>query len=322
MNILRYTLRRILYAAPILLGVLLILFLIFFAVADPVDIARRAKGEKASQEVLDAWLELHGYDKPKFPSWEDPINCILFDHYKSMLTFQFGASDVDDQPIVDKIKRGMVPSLTLTVPSFFMGIYLAVSISLLVAFFRGTYIDYMGVFLCVLGMSVPILVYIIAGQYLLSLVLKYFPMSGFERGFEGWRFVILPVVISVLGGLGGSVRFYRTIMVEEMGRDYVRTAKAKGVGDSGVMFKHVLKNAMIPILTQVVMVIPYLFLGSLLMESFFGIPGLGSMTKDAIDANDFATLRVMVFIGSILFIFGQIATDVSYAAVDPRIRLE
>lgn len=322
MNLLRYVLRRVLYAVPILLGVLLILFFIFFAVADPEDMARRAKGEKASQEVLQAWLKLHGYDKPKYPSPGNLTHCILFDHYKSMLTFKFGASDVDDQPILNKIKKGMGPSLVLTVPSFLMGIFLAIALSLLVAFFRATYIDTMGVFLCVLGMSVPILVYIITGQYLLSLVLKYFPMSGFERGWVGWRFIILPVLISVLGGLGGSIRFYRTVMLEEMSKDYVRTAKAKGVSDGGVMFKHVLKNAMIPILTQVVMVIPYLFLGSLLMESFFGIPGLGSMTRDAISSNDFSTLRVMVFIGSILFIVGQIATDISYALVDPRIRLE
>lgn len=321
MNILHYILRRALYAIPILLGVLFLLFAIFFNVANPYDMAIKAKGEKAPREVLDAWIKLHGYDKPKFPTWQDPANSILYDHFRRMLTFDFGNSDVDDQPILKKIQKGMGPSLMLATPSFFLSVFVAVSLSLFIAFFRGTALDQMGVFLCVLGMSVVILIYILMGQFVLSKTLKYFPISGYERG-DGWRFIVLPLLIGLVAGLGGSVRFYRTIMVEETGKDYVRTAKAKGVSDTGIMFRHVLKNAMIPILTQVVMGIPYLFLGSLLMESFFGIPGLGSMTKDAIDANDFATLRVMVFIGSLLFIIGQTATDISYCLVDPRVRLE
>jgi peptide/nickel transport system permease protein len=320
-NILQYILRRALYAIPILLGVLFLLFVIFFNVANPYDMAMKAKGEKAPKEVLEAWIQLHGYDKPKFPTWQDPTNSMLFDHFRRMLTFDFGNSDVDDQPILKKIRKGMGPSLMLATPSFFLSVFLAVSLSLFIAFFRGSAMDQVGVFLCVLGMSIVILIYILMGQFLLSKTLKYFPISGYERG-DGGRFIVLPLLIGLVAGLGSSVRFYRTIMVEETGKDYVRTARAKGVSDSGIMFHHVLKNAMIPILTQVVMAIPYLFLGSLLMESFFGIPGLGSMTKDAIDANDFATLRVMVFIGSVLFIVGQTATDISYCLVDPRVRLE
>jgi peptide/nickel transport system permease protein len=129
------------------------------------------------------------------------------------------------------------------------------------------------------------------------------------------------VAIGIIGGIGGSSRWYRTIFLEETSKDYVRTARAKGLAERTVMFRHVLKNGLIPILTGVVVVIPTLFLGSLLSESFFGIPGLGSYTIDAIQAQDFAIVRSMVFIGSLLYIVGLILTDISYTLVDPRIRL-
>jgi len=134
--------------------------------------------------------------------------------------------------------------------------------------------------------------------------------------------VILPVIIGVIAGIGTGTRWYRTIFLEEINKDYVRTARAKGLSEIRVLFKHVLKNAMIPILTGVVVVIPLLFLGSLITESFFGIPGLGSYTIDAISSQDFAVVRAMVFIGSVFYIIGLILTDISYTVVDPRVRLE
>jgi peptide/nickel transport system permease protein len=192
-----------------------------------------------------------------------------------------------------------------------------------VAFLRETYVDRLGVTLCVLGMSISVLLYIVGGQYLLGKVLRWFPISGFDpRPSVILRFLALPVAIGMMAGLGEGVRFYRTVFVEEVGREHVRTARAKGAGEGRVMLRHVLRNALIPILTQVVVAIPFLFTGSLLLESFFGIPGLGALTVDAINSNDFATLRTMVFIGSLLFILGQILTDLSYALVDPRVRLE
>ena len=132
----------------------------------------------------------------------------------------------------------------------------------------------------------------------------------------------LPILVGILSGIGGDVRFYRTVFLEESGRDFVRTARAKGASEPRIMTRHVLRNALIPILTRVVLAIPFLFMGSLLLEAFFGIPGLGSMTFDAIQANDFATLRTMVYVGALLFIFGQVATDISYGFVDPRVRVE
>ena len=148
------------------------------------------------------------------------------------------------------------------------------------------------------------------------------PISGFASGLDAWKFLILPVVIGVVAGIGSSTRWYRTIFLEEIGKDYVRTARAKGLSEITVLFRHVLRNAMIPILTGVVVVIPMLFMGSLLTESFFGIPGLGSYTIDAIQAQDFAVVRAMVFIGSVLYIVGLILTDISYTFVDPRVRFE
>ncbi|MCK5363412.1 MAG: ABC transporter permease, partial [Gammaproteobacteria bacterium] len=194
--------------------------------------------------------------------------------------------------------------------------------SLFVAYFRETYIDRTGVVLAVLGMSISILLYIIGGQYLIGKLLRWFPISGFDPSpaMIG-RFLALPFLIGLLSGLGESIRFYRTVFIEETSRDYVRTARAKGCGDGRIMARHVLRNALIPILTRVVVAIPFLFIGSLLLEAFFGIPGLGSLTVDAINGNDFSTLRTMVYIFSLAFVLGQILTDISYSLVDPRVRL-
>jgi peptide/nickel transport system permease protein len=204
-----------------------------------------------------------------------------------------------------------------------LGLLLTISLGLLVAFFRETYIDRMGVLLCVLAMSISTVLYIIGCQYLIARVLRWFPISGFDPSPSVIaRFLAVPVLVGLLANVGDGVRFYRTVFLEESSRDYVRTARAKGCGEGRILSHHVLRNSLVPILTQVVVAIPLLVMGSILLESFFGIPGLGSITVDAINANDFATLRTMVYLGSLLFILGQILTDVSYTLVDPRVRLE
>ena len=317
-----YVLRRLAYGAGVVLGVLFLLFLLFFTVTAPEDIARKALGDKAPPEAIEIWLTNHGYDRPLWP-WQDWDENLLFDHYRRMLTFGFGLSDADDSPILDRIKAGMGPSLSLTVPLLVLGMLAAIPLSLLVAFFRETYIDRMGVFLCVLAMSVSTLLYIIGAQFLIGKVLRWYPISGFDADLLLLpRFLALPLLVGVISGIGGDVRFYRTVFLEESGRDFVRTARAKGAGEVRIMTHHVLRNALIPILTRVVLAIPFLFMGSLLLEAFFGIPGLGSMMFDAIQANDFSTMRTMVYVGSLLFIFGQVATDISYGLVDPRVRVE
>jgi peptide/nickel transport system permease protein len=317
-----YLVRRTLYGAVTVLGVLAFLFVLFFSVTSPDDIARRALGEKAPPEALEQWKANHGYDKPLLWNAEDPAATLLVDHFRRMLTFDFGRSDADDVPIADRLRRGIGPSLSLTVPLFGIGLVLGLGLSLIVAFFRETYIDRMGVFLCVLAMSVSMLLYIIGAQYVIGKLLRWFPISGFDPSPSVIaRFLALPTIVGVLSGVGSNVRFYRTVFVEEITKDYVRTARAKGCADGRIMGRHVLRNALIPILTNVIIAIPFLFTGSILLESFFGIPGLGSVTVDAINGNDFATLRTMVYIGSLLFILGQILTDVSYVLVDPRVRL-
>ena len=320
---LAYLVRRTLYGGATVFGVLVFLFLLFFSVTTPDDIARKAVGEKAPPSVLEQWKANHGYDMPLVWNPQDFMETMLAEHFRRMLTFDFGRSDADDTPIADRLRQGVLPSLSVTLPLFSIGIVLGIGLSLFVAFFRETYIDRAGVFLCVLAMSISMLLYIIGAQYIMGKLFRWVPISGFDSSPAViGRFLALPVLVGVLSGLGSNVRFYRTVFVEETSRDYVRTARAKGCTDAQVMIRHVLRNAMIPILTNVVIAIPFLFTGSILLESFFGIPGLGAITVDAINGNDFATLRTMVYIGSLLFIAGQVLTDVSYALVDPRVRLQ
>jgi len=317
-----YLLRRLALGAATVLGVLLLLFVLFFLVATPDDVARKALGDKALPEALAQWKASHGYAKPRAWNPAAPFDTMLADHFRRLLTFDFGRSDADDAPITTRLRRGMGPSLALTVPLFVLGVGCAIGVALLVAFLRNTYVDRGVLLLSVLIMSVSILLYIIGGQYLLGKILRWFPISGFDPSpLLIARFLALPILIGVVAHLGQDLRFYRTLFVEESGRDYVRTAYAKGASPSRAMRHHVLRNAMIPIVTDVVIEIPFLFTGSILLESFFGIPGLGTVTVEAINGNDFATLRTMVFIGSLLFIAGQLLTDVAYTLVDPRVRL-
>jgi len=319
---LAYLVRRLAWAVVTVLGVLLFLFVLFFMLATPDDIARKAVGEKAPQAVLDQWKANHGYDKPRVWNPESPGDTMLVEHFRRMLTFDFGNSDADDTPIGARLWSGAGPSLAFTVPLFVSGLVLGISLSLFIAFFRETYIDRAGTVIAVLAMSVSTLLYIVGVQFVLGKLLRWFPISGFDSSPEVMiRFLALPVIVGLMSGIGGDLRFYRTVFVEESSRDYVRTARAKGCSEGRIMGRHVLRNSLIPILTGVVMQIPFLFAGSLLLESFFGIPGLGSITVDAINANDFATLRVVVYIDSLLFIVGMIATDVSYTLADPRVRL-
>ncbi len=324
---LAYLVRRLLYAIPILIGVNLITFALFFVVNTPDDMARMQLGVKrVTPEAIEKWKAERGYDKPLFINAEASgvgvvTDTIFFTKSARMFVGDFGRAE-DGRDITREITSRMGPSLAIALPTFILGLFVTVSFALLLAFFRATYLDFWGVVLCVAMMSISGLFYIIGGQYLISKLWRLVPISGYTAGLDAWKFLILPVVIGVISGIGSSTRWYRTIFLEEIGRDYVRTARAKGLSEVVVLFRHVLRNAMIPILTGVVVVIPLLFMGSLLTESFFGIPGLGSYTIDAIQAQDFAVVRSMVFIGSVLYIAGLILTDISYTFVDPRIRFE
>lgn len=321
-----YILRRLVYAIPILVGVNLLTFALFFMVNTPDDMARMQLGVKrVTAEAIEKWKVERGYDRPLFwngaaAGMDKATDTIFFQKSARMFLGDFGRAE-DGRDISREISARMGPSLAIAVPTFILGLAVAVTLALMLAFFRATALDFWGVALCVLLMSISSLFYIIGGQYVFAKVWQLAPISGFGEGADSWRFLVLPVVIGVVGGIGASTRWYRTLFLEEVSKDYVRTARAKGLPETVVFFRHILKNAMIPILTGVVVVIPSLFMGSLLTESFFGIPGLGSYTIDAINAQDFSVVRSMVFIGSALYIIGLILTDISYTLVDPRIRL-
>lgn len=324
---LAYIIRRVLYAIPILIGVNLITFALFFIVNSPDDMARMQLGTKhVTQSAIDRWKEARGYDKPLFLNAEAEgvetfTDTIFYQKSVRLFVFDFGSAD-DGRNIGRDIQQRMWPSLAIAIPVFLVGLLVNITFAMLLAFFRGSYIDAWGVVLCVVLMSISTLFYIIAGQYVAGKMLELVPISGFSaEGWESVRFLMLPVLIGIVAGIGAGTRWYRTIFLEEISRDYVRTARAKGLSEIRVLFKHVLKNAMVPILTGAVVVIPLLFMGSLLTESFFGIPGLGSYTIDAIQQQDFAIVRAMVFLGSVLYILGLLMTDLSYTLVDPRIRL-
>ncbi|CAN5455028.1 ABC transporter permease [soil metagenome] len=321
-----YIIRRILYAIPVLIGVNLITFMLFFMANTPDDMARSHLGQKyVTQELVDRWKQQHGYDFPRFynakvSGFEQIKQTLFYQKSLKLFLFDFGASDAG-RDIDQDIYQRMWPSLLIAIPILFLGLFVDITFAVLMAFFRGTYLDVGGVVLCITMMSISGLFYIIGGQYLIGKILLLVPISGFASGWQALKFTILPVLVGVIGGIGAGARWYRTIFLEEANKEYVRTARAKGLSELAVLFKHVLKNSMIPILTGVVVIIPTLFMGSLILESFFGIPGLGSYTIDAIQQQDFAIVRAMVFLGTVLYIVGLILTDISYTLVDPRVRL-
>jgi peptide/nickel transport system permease protein len=321
-----YLVRRVAYAVPILIGVNLLTFYLFFVVNSPDDMARLHLGiKRVTPEAIEKWKAERGYDKPLLynaaaAGTGQLTDTIFFEKSIKLFAFDFGRSD-DDRDIGRDIRQRMWPSLAIAIPVLLVGLLIEVTFALLMTFFRGTYIDVSGVVLCVILMSISAMFYIIGGQFLLGKLLRLMPISGYDTGLDAIRFLVLPVIIGVASGIGTGARLYRSFFLEEAGKDFVRTARAKGLNEARVLFRHVLRNALVPIVTGVVAVLPLLFLGSLLLESFFAIPGLGSYTIDAINRQDFAIVRAMVFLGSVLYIIGLVLVDVAYTVVDPRVRL-
>ncbi len=321
-----YIIRRLLYAIPILIGVNVLTFALFFVVNTPDDMARMHLGDKrVTEEAIDKWKASLGYDRPLFwnnnqEGLEQFTDTIFYAKSVRLFVFDFGQSD-SGRNIAHDVKQRMWPSLAIAIPTLLVGLLVNITFALTMVFFRATYIDTAGVVLCVIMLSISSLFYIIGGQFIAGKLLHLVPISGYDTGFEAIKFLILPVIISIIYGIGSGSRWYRTIFLEEAGKEYVRTARAKGLSEKVVMGRHVLRNALIPILTGIVVLLPLLFMGSLILEAFFGIPGLGSYTIDAINNQDFAIVRSMVFLGSVLYIIGLLLTDISYTLVDPRVRL-
>ena len=252
---LAYIVRRTLYAIPILIGVNLLTFWLFFVVNSPEDMARMQLGMKrVTPEAVEKWKDDHGYGKPlMFNSDAKGLgtvtNTIFYEKSVRLFVFDFGSAD-DGRNIGHDIRQRMKPSLALAIPVFIIGLLVNITFALIIAFFRATYVDYTAVILSVMLMSISALFYIIGGQFLISKMLHLVPISGYDGGLSAIKFLILPVFIGIIGGIGSGTRWFRTILLEEINKDYVRTARAKGLAERVVLFKHVLKNAMIPILIQ------------------------------------------------------------------------
>lgn len=323
-----YVLRRLGYGLLILFGVNLLTFLLFFTVNTPDDMARlNIGGKRVTQEQIDKWKHERGYDKPLWlnpqrDGLEQVRDTVFWDRSVSLFRLEFGRGDSESSgDIGSEIVQRMAVSLKLAVPIFVLQLIAATALALLLVLFRGTRLDTWGVVVCVVMLSISALFYIVVGQLLFSRVMRLVPISGYMDGAAGLRFLILPIGLALLARIGGEARFYRSLFLEEIGRDYVRTARAKGLAEALVMRRHVLRNALIPILTNAGAYLPGLFMGSLVFESFFGIPGLGSYVIDAIGSQDFAIVRTMVFLGSGLTVLSYLLIDLAYGWVDPRVRL-
>ena len=323
-----YLVRRLFYGALILLGVNLATFFLFFTVNTPDDMARMNIGGKhITQELIDKWKAEHDYDKPLYVNEakqgaERYTETIFWDRSVSLFELRFGRADGDSAgDIGQEVSRRMWVSLQLALPLFILQVIVSTAFALLLVMFRHTKLDFWGVVTCVVMLSISSFFYIIVGQVLFARVLKIAPISGYIPGLDVVKFLVLPVVLALLARLGTEARLYRAMFLEEIGKDYVRTARAKGLAEAVVLYRHVLRNALIPIITSAGGYLPYVFLGSLVFESFFSLPGLGAYVIEAITKQDFAIVRTMVFVGSLLYIATFVLIDVAYTWIDPRVRL-
>ncbi len=321
-----YILRRCLYAVLILIGVNLLTFTLFFAVNSPDNIARlNIGGKRVSADAIEKWKAERGYDKPLWfnrdaGGIEKITQTIFYDRSLRLFTLDFGTSD-SGRDIQHEVGTRLLVSLALAGPMLLLTVIVGIAFSLLLVFFRASYLDFWGTVLCVVMMSISSLFYIIMAQWFFGKMLKLAPLSGFVPGLTLLKFIALPILVGIVFQLGSEARLFRAMLLEEAGKDYVRTARSKGLSEAVVLFRHVLRNAWLPVLTHVSALLPYAFLGSIVFESFFGIPGLGTYVIEAINGQDFAIVHVMVFLGSLLYILAYLATDIAYTFVDPRVRL-
>lgn len=323
-----YLTRRVANALLVLLGVNLLTFMLFFTLNTPDDMARlNLGGKRVTQDAIAKWKTERGYDKPLYlnPAREGAgqiTDTIFWDRSVSLFALKFGRADSESAgDIGHEVAARMWVSLQMALPLFVLQVIASTAFALLLVMFRHSRLDFWGVVSCVLMLSISSLFYIIVGQFLFSRVLKLVPISGYAPGLDAFKFLVLPVALSLIARLGGEARLYRAMFLEEMAKDYVRTARAKGLSEARVLYRHVLRNALIPIVTSAGSYLPFVFLGSLVFESFFGLPGLGAYVIEAISRQDFAVVRSMVFMGSLLYIATYVLIDVAYTWVDPRVRL-
>jgi peptide/nickel transport system permease protein len=308
----KFLLRRLLYLVPILFGVTLVSFLLFHVAGG--DPAAQAAGRYATPEQIASMRSQMGLDQPLIVQY--------FDLVKQVFTFDFGRSWSSKQQISTMIVAGIGPSLTVTLPGFVISLLITIPLALALAHKRNTAFDKTVLVTCLALISLSSVVYVLFGQYYFAYKHGLFPISGWDSSWDGrWRYAVLPILIMISLSLGSYILFFRTVFLDEMFQDYVRTARSKGLSNSKILFKHVLRNALVPIITLVVLQIPFLITGSLLIESFFGIPGLGGLIYNAIQEADFPVIKAMTIISAILYMIFQLISDVLYALADPKIRL-
>ena len=315
---LRYAVRRLLELIPTTFGIILLTFVLFNVVGG--SSAQVVLGKNATKASIEAFNKRYGYDKPLIlntRTGESLFDSQFFNFIKNVARGNFGMSTEHREPVMDVLKRGVGPTLSLTVPMVVLGTLLGLALALGCAAFRGGAFDRGVLVLSTVLMSVNYVVWVLAGQFFLAYKLRLFPIWGYESAF----YLALPVLIGVLSSLGVDIRFFRTAVLDEIYKPYVRTARAKGLSGIAILVKHVLRNSLIPIVTYVSLSIPYLFTGSLLLETFFGIPGLGSVSLNAINSADLAVVRAVVLLGALLYQVVNLVTDLAYAALDPRVRL-
>lgn len=324
---LRYLLRRLSYAALILLGVNVLVFWLFFVVNTPDDMARmQLGGKRVTQDAVDRWKAERGYDRPLFynaraSGLARATDTVFFEHSMQAARFDFGQT-VEGRDIRSEIAERALPSFAIAVPVFLVTVGVSIAFALALVLLRGHALDAAGVIALVALMSISSLFFIIVGQYVFSRVLALAPISGYSPPPHLFKYIALPIAMMVLARLGPDARLYRSIYLEELGKPYVRTARSKGLSEIAVLFKHVLRNSLIPIVTASGLLLPTLFVGSIVTETFFAIPGLGLFTIEGITQQDFNIVRAMVFFGSLIYIAAYWLTDIAYALADPRVRLQ
>lgn len=310
-----YVIKRLLQVLPTTFGILLLTFLLFHVVGGSP--AQVILGKNATADAIAAFDAKYGFDKPLFigkDTWHDS----QFFHYAfSLAKGDFGISTEHQRPVVDVLADGVGASLSLTVPMLFFGTLIGIGAALLCAAWRDRAVDKTLLVISTILMSVNYVVWVLAGQFIFAYKTGLFPIWGYESAF----YLVLPVCIGIFSSLGRDIRFFRAALLDEIYKPYVRTARSKGLSNTRVLLAHVLRNSLIPILTYVSLSIPYLFTGSLLLESFFGIPGLGNISINAINSSDMSVVRAVVVLGAMLYQAVQLVTDLCYAWLDPRIRL-
>ncbi len=308
---LKYVLRRIGETIPTTIGILLLTFVLFNVVGGSP--AETMLGKNATAEAIAAFNHKYGYDRPLVWAWDSQFVRFVGDICKG----DFGYSIENQESVLSVLARGVGPSLSLTLPILVIGVVLALALAMVSAEMRGRAPDKAILVGSTILMSVNYVVWVLAGQFFLSYQAGIFPVWGYQNAF----YLVLPVLIGVVSSLGVDVRFFRTAILDELYKPYVLVARSKGLSRGAIMVRHVLRNALIPIVTYVSLSIPYLFTGSLLLESFFGIPGLGSVSINAIHSADMAVVRTVVVLGALLYQFVNLITDLLYAALDPRVRI-